>query len=126
MASAGACLAPSNLTNSSPSSWSIVADVAKIDDTSAAKFGLSDKASGALSQKLVASRRNFDSGWGISISGSMCGMAGKSDPKNDERSAEETERIREATLKKLIGTPPKPHKDMVGKTKKASQKKAQR
>ncbi len=26
----------------------------------------------------------------------------------DERSAEETERIREATLKKLLSTPPKP------------------
>jgi hypothetical protein len=33
----------------------------------------------------------------------------------DERSAEETERIREATLKKMLSSPPKPHKDMVGK-----------
>lgn len=35
----------------------------------------------------------------------------------DERSAEEIERIREATLKKLLSTPPRPHKDMVGKSK---------
>lgn len=32
---------------------------------------------------------------------------------SDERSPEETERIREATLKKLLSTPPKHHKDMI-------------
>jgi hypothetical protein len=35
----------------------------------------------------------------------------------DERSPEETERIREVTLKKLLSTPPKPHKDMVAERK---------
>ncbi len=41
----------------------------------------------------------------------------------DERSPEDTERIREATLKKLLNSPPKPHKDMVGKmSPKAKQK----
>lgn len=38
------------------------------------------------------------------------------DDYGDERSAEETERIRDATLKKLISTPPKPF------TKKAKEK----
>lgn len=31
----------------------------------------------------------------------------------DERSPEETERIREATLKRMLNTPPKPHADVV-------------
>jgi len=35
-------------------------------------------------------------------------------PKNeDERSPKETERIREATLKRLLGTPPKRHNEMI-------------
>jgi hypothetical protein len=42
----------------------------------------------------------------------MLGMA--KPPKNDdERSPRETERIREATLKKLLSTPPKPHAEMI-------------
>ena len=45
----------------------------------------------------------------------------KADENENERSAEETERIREATLKNLLNTPPKPHKDMIGKTGKAIQ-----
>ena len=42
--------------------------------------------------------------------------APRNDETADERSPAETERIREATLKKILSTPPKPHKDMVGKT----------
>jgi hypothetical protein len=41
-------------------------------------------------------------------------------PKNksgDERSPEETERIREATLKKLLSTPPKRHDEMLKERK---------
>ena len=41
-------------------------------------------------------------------------------PKNKddgERSPEETERIREATLKKLLNTPPKRHSEMVAERK---------
>jgi hypothetical protein len=40
-------------------------------------------------------------------------------PKNEgnERSPAETERIREATLKKLLSTPPKQHKDMIAERK---------
>jgi hypothetical protein len=34
-----------------------------------------------------------------------------------ERSPEETERIREATLKRLLNTPPKQHKDMLAERK---------
>ena len=33
----------------------------------------------------------------------------------DERSPAETERVADATLKRLLSTPPKPHKEMVGK-----------
>jgi hypothetical protein len=36
---------------------------------------------------------------------------------DNERSPEETERIREATLKRLLSTPPKQHKDMIAERK---------
>ena len=32
---------------------------------------------------------------------------------DDERSPQEAERLREATLKKLLGTPPKRHDEMI-------------
>ena len=35
----------------------------------------------------------------------------------DERSPAETERVADATLKRLLSTPPNPHKEMVGKSK---------
>jgi hypothetical protein len=45
-------------------------------------------------------------------------MADSKKSKNDdERSPQETERIREATLKKLLSTPPKQHKDMIAERK---------
>jgi hypothetical protein len=37
--------------------------------------------------------------------------------EGDERSPEETERIREATLKKLLSTPPKRHDEMLKERK---------
>ncbi len=37
----------------------------------------------------------------------------KKDEAKDERSPAETERIREATLKTLLNTPPKPHAEMI-------------
>jgi len=40
----------------------------------------------------------------------------------DERSPEETERIREATLKRMLNTPPKPHADMVKERRKGQPK----
>ncbi len=36
---------------------------------------------------------------------------------DDERTPQETERIREATLKRILSTPPKQHKDMVAERK---------
>ena len=40
-------------------------------------------------------------------------------PKNeDERSPKETERIREATLKRLLSTPPKRHDEMIAERQK--------
>jgi hypothetical protein len=36
---------------------------------------------------------------------------------DDERSPEETKRIREETLKRILSTQPKPHKDMVAERK---------
>ena len=36
---------------------------------------------------------------------------------DDERSPKETERIREATLKRILSTPPKHHKDMIAERK---------
>lgn len=40
----------------------------------------------------------------------------------DERSPAETERIREATLKTLLNTPPKTHDEMVKERRSASEK----
>jgi hypothetical protein len=37
--------------------------------------------------------------------------------EDDERSPQETESIREATLKKLLSTPPKPHNEMLKERK---------
>jgi hypothetical protein len=37
--------------------------------------------------------------------------------KDDERSAQETERIREQTLKRILDTPPKRHADMIAERK---------
>ena len=42
---------------------------------------------------------------------------------DDERSPQETERIREATLKRILSTPPKSHKDMVAERKSKGSKK---
>jgi hypothetical protein len=42
-------------------------------------------------------------------------------PKNDdERSPQETERIREQTLKRILNTPPKRHDEMLAERKKAA------
>jgi hypothetical protein len=43
--------------------------------------------------------------------------SGLAKSRGDERSPQETERIREATLKRLLSTPPKPHKDMLAERK---------
>jgi hypothetical protein len=40
----------------------------------------------------------------------------------DERSPAETERIREATLKTLLNTPPKPHVEMIKDRRKPREK----
>jgi hypothetical protein len=40
----------------------------------------------------------------------------------DERSPQETERIREATLKRILNTPPKRHADMIAERKAAREK----
>jgi hypothetical protein len=54
-------------------------------------------------------------------------MAKTPKKQDDERSPEETERIREATLKRLLNTPPKQHKDMLAERKaKRSQRPAPR
>jgi hypothetical protein len=46
-------------------------------------------------------------------------------PKNDdERSPQETERIREATLKRLLSTPPKRHAEMLKERKAKIERKA--
>jgi hypothetical protein len=42
-------------------------------------------------------------------------------PTDDERSPEETERIRERTLKRILGTPPKRHAEMI-KERRAAKK----
>ena len=45
-------------------------------------------------------------------------------PKNDdERSPQETERIREATLKRLLSTPPKRHAELIAERKAKSKAK---
>ena len=41
---------------------------------------------------------------------------------DDERSPEETERIREATLKRILATPPKRHADMIAERRAAPKK----
>ena len=44
-------------------------------------------------------------------------------PKNeDERSPQETERIREQTLKRILSTPPKRHADVIAERKAAQRK----
>jgi hypothetical protein len=50
-------------------------------------------------------------------------MANSPKNKDDGRSPEKTERIREATLKRLLNTPPKPHDEML-KGRKAKRGKA--
>ena len=45
---------------------------------------------------------------------------------DDERSPQEIERIREQTLKRILSTPPKPHKDMVAERIKGRRNKAQK
>lgn len=44
----------------------------------------------------------------------------------DQHSAKETERRREAALKKMPATPPQPHKDAIDKGKKSPKPKAQK
>jgi hypothetical protein len=44
-------------------------------------------------------------------------MAKNPKSKDEERSPGETERIREATLKRLLNTPPKRHSEMVAERK---------
>ena len=39
--------------------------------------------------------------------------------KSDERSPQETERIREQTLKRILSTPPKRHAEMIAERKAA-------
>jgi hypothetical protein len=41
----------------------------------------------------------------------------KTPKSEDERSPKETERIREATLKRLLSTPPKRHDEMIAERK---------
>jgi hypothetical protein len=41
---------------------------------------------------------------------------------DDERSPGETERVREATLKRLLNTPPKRHDEKIAERKKAKRK----
>ena len=41
----------------------------------------------------------------------------QSQPDGDERSPQETERIREAALKRILSTPPKRHADMIAERK---------
>jgi hypothetical protein len=38
-------------------------------------------------------------------------------PEDDERTPQETERIRERTLKRILSTPPKRHADMIAERK---------
>jgi hypothetical protein len=45
---------------------------------------------------------------------------------DNERSPEETERIREATLKRILSTPPKQHKEMVAERQAKRGAKSQR
>jgi len=41
----------------------------------------------------------------------------KPSKSDDERTPAETERVRETTLKRLLSTPPKRHKDMIAERK---------
>jgi hypothetical protein len=45
---------------------------------------------------------------------------------DDERSPQETERIREATLKRILSTPPKPHKAMIAERRAGQPKRSNR
>ena len=56
--------------------------------------------------------------WWSQSSGVMTKAPRKKDESTDERSPAETERVASATLRRLLSTPPKPHKEMVGKAKK--------
>lgn len=47
----------------------------------------------------------------------MTHKKGKKQESSDERSLKETERIREATLKRLLSTPPKRHDEMIAERK---------
>jgi len=47
----------------------------------------------------------------------MAGPRKRDKKESDERSPQETERIREATLKRILNTPPKRHADMVAERK---------
>ena len=47
----------------------------------------------------------------------------RDDGDYDKRSPAETERIREATLRRLLTTPPKPHADMVKERREATRQK---
>jgi hypothetical protein len=42
--------------------------------------------------------------------------------KDDERSPEETERIREETLKRILQTKSKPHKELIADRRKSARK----
>ena len=58
----------------------------------------------------------------MAFDGDVWGMAKtpKKIDEADERSPADVERVADATLKRLLSTPPKPHKEMVGKGKKPS------
>lgn len=45
-------------------------------------------------------------------------------PDSDQRTPQETERIREATLKRILSTPPKPHKDMIAERRQGAPKRS--
>jgi len=55
----------------------------------------------------------------------MAGIPHLSDRKNEQHSEEETERRREAALKRMLSTPHRPHKPM-GKKKKQKDAKKRR
>ena len=63
-------------------------------------------------------------GW-MGMIGTRKGKGRKTDP-DDERSPEETERIREATLKRILGTPPKSHKEMIADRRQGEPKRRKR
>lgn len=53
-------------------------------------------------------------------------MPKSSNVESDQYSNKETEQRREAALKKMQATPPKPHKDAIGKGAKSPKPKAQK